>query len=68
MMQPVYEAVIGLEVHAQLSTNSKLFCGDSTQFGASPNTQVSPISLAHPGTLPRMNRKVIESLNADTIR
>ena len=55
-----YELVIGLEVHAQLMTNSKLFCSDSTSFGASPNTQISPISLAHPGTLPRMNKKVIE--------
>ncbi|MEO6455422.1 MAG: Asp-tRNA(Asn)/Glu-tRNA(Gln) amidotransferase subunit GatB [Ginsengibacter sp.] len=58
--QDKYEAVIGLEVHAQLLTKSKLFCGDSTQFGAAPNTQVSPISLAHPGTLPKMNKKVIE--------
>jgi aspartyl-tRNA(Asn)/glutamyl-tRNA(Gln) amidotransferase subunit B len=55
-----YELVIGLEVHAQLMTNSKLFCSDSTAFGAAPNTQVSPVSLAHPGTLPRMNKKVIE--------
>jgi len=48
-----YEVVIGLEVHAQLLTKSKLFSGDSIAFGAAPNTQVSPISLAHPGTLPR---------------
>ncbi len=54
-----YEAVIGLEVHAQLLTKSKLFCGDSTRFGALPNTHVSPISLAHPGTLPVMNKEVI---------
>ena len=47
-----YEAVIGLEVHAQLLTNSKLFCGDSIAFGAAPNTHVSPITLGHPGTLP----------------
>ena len=58
--QQKYEAVIGLEVHVQLLTKSKLFSGDSTQFGAAPNTQVSPISLAHPGTLPKMNKKVIE--------
>lgn len=58
--QNKYEAVIGLEVHAQLLTKSKLFCGDSTQFGAAPNTQVSAISLAHPGTLPKMNKKVVE--------
>jgi aspartyl-tRNA(Asn)/glutamyl-tRNA(Gln) amidotransferase subunit B len=55
-----YEAVIGLEVHAQLLTKSKLFCSDSTEFGAPPNTNVSPVSLAHPGTLPMMNRKAIE--------
>lgn len=55
-----YEAVIGLEVHAQLSTQSKLFCGDSTLFGSAPNTQVSPITLAHPGTLPKTNKKAIE--------
>ncbi|MFT3909945.1 MAG: Asp-tRNA(Asn)/Glu-tRNA(Gln) amidotransferase subunit GatB [Ferruginibacter sp.] len=55
-----YQVVIGLEVHAQLLTNSKLFCSDSTAFGAAPNTQVSPISLAHPGTLPKMNKKAIE--------
>ncbi|MBS1743399.1 MAG: Asp-tRNA(Asn)/Glu-tRNA(Gln) amidotransferase subunit GatB [Bacteroidetes bacterium] len=57
---PKYQVVIGLEVHAQLLTKSKLFCSDSTTFGAGPNTQVSPISLAHPGTLPVMNRKAIE--------
>ncbi len=54
-----YEAVIGLEVHTQLLTKSKLFCGDSTTFGSSPNTNISPISLAHPGTLPVMNKKAI---------
>ena len=46
-----YETVVGLEVHAQLLTQSKLFCGDSTAFGSEPNTQVRPITLAHPGTL-----------------
>ncbi|MEP6615204.1 MAG: Asp-tRNA(Asn)/Glu-tRNA(Gln) amidotransferase subunit GatB [Ginsengibacter sp.] len=55
-----YEAVIGLEVHVQLLTESKLFCSDSTQFGALPNTNVSPVSLAHPGTLPMMNRQAID--------
>lgn len=54
-----YEIVIGLEVHAQLLTKSKLFCGDSTVFGKEPNTQVSIVSLAHPGTLPKMNKEVI---------
>mgnify|MGYP005812494035 CR=1 FL=1 len=55
-----HEIVVGLEVHAQLLTQSKLFCGDSIAYGADPNTQVSPITLAHPGTLPKMNRKAIE--------
>ena len=55
-----YEVVIGLEVHTQLQTNSKLFCSDSAAFGGEPNTHISPISLAHPGTLPRMNKKAIE--------
>jgi aspartyl-tRNA(Asn)/glutamyl-tRNA(Gln) amidotransferase subunit B len=55
-----YEIVVGLEVHARLLTKSKLFCGDSTAFGAEPNTHVSPVTLAHPGTLPKMNRKAIE--------
>jgi len=55
-----YEVVVGLEVHARLLTQSKLFCGDSIAFGAGPNTHVSPITLGHPGTLPKMNRKAIE--------
>ena len=60
MKNDKYEVVIGMEVHAQLQTNSKLFCGDSASFGAAPNTHISPITLAHPGTLPRMNKKAIE--------
>ena len=55
-----YEAVIGLEIHAQLATNSKLFCGDATMFGAAPNTHISPITMGHPGTLPKTNAKAIE--------
>lgn len=55
-----YEAVIGLEVHAQLQTKTKLFCGDGILFGAAPNTQVSPITLGHPGTLPKTNTKAID--------
>jgi aspartyl-tRNA(Asn)/glutamyl-tRNA(Gln) amidotransferase subunit B len=58
--QDTYEIVVGLEVHAQLLTKSKLFCGDSIAYGSEPNTQVSPITLAHPGTLPKMNKKAIE--------
>jgi aspartyl-tRNA(Asn)/glutamyl-tRNA(Gln) amidotransferase subunit B len=60
MSESAYEIVVGLEVHAQLQTQSKLFCGDSIAFGAAPNTHVSPVTLAHPGTLPKMNKKAIE--------
>ena len=59
-MSVAYEAVIGLEIHVQLLTQSKAFCADSTAYGALPNTQVSPISLGHPGTLPRHNRQAVE--------
>lgn len=55
-----YETVIGLEVHAQLLTESKLFCSDSAAFGGAPNTHISAITMGHPGTLPRMNRKAAE--------
>lgn len=55
-----YEAVIGLEVHAQLKTKTKIFCGCSTKFGSSPNTNVCPICLGHPGSLPVLNKKVVE--------
>ncbi len=56
-----YEVVVGLEVHAQLSTHSKMYCGDSAEFGGAPNTHVSVISLGHPGTLPMVNETAIES-------
>ncbi|MBC7862906.1 MAG: Asp-tRNA(Asn)/Glu-tRNA(Gln) amidotransferase subunit GatB [Bacteroidia bacterium] len=55
-----YEAVIGLEVHIQLSTKSKMYCSDSTEYGALPNSLVSPISLGHPGTLPKVNKSAID--------
>lgn len=55
-----YETVIGLEVHAQLQTNSKIFAPDSTVFGSEANKQVSYITLGHPGTLPVLNEKVVE--------
>lgn len=55
-----FEPVIGLEVHAQLKTRSKIFCGCSTQFGAPPNTHVCPVCLGMPGVLPVLNRKVVE--------
>src|SRR5512140_2764291 len=58
MMQ--WEIVIGLEVHAQLSTSSKIFCGASTAFGAEPNTQADAVSLALPGVLPVLNKGAVE--------
>lgn len=59
-MNHTYETVIGLEVHVQLATHSKAFCGDDARFGGAPNTHVSTISLGHPGTLPQLNKKQIE--------
>jgi aspartyl-tRNA(Asn)/glutamyl-tRNA(Gln) amidotransferase subunit B len=56
----VYIPVIGLEIHAQLSTQSKMFASDSTRFGADPNTQISTITLGHPGILPKANKKAVE--------
>ncbi len=55
-----YETVIGLEIHVQLATRSKAFCTDDASFGGTPNTHTSVISLAHPGTLPRLNKKAVE--------
>ena len=55
-----YVPVIGLEVHAQLKTNSKIFCGCSTQFGAKPNAHTCPVCLGMPGVLPVLNRKVVD--------
>ena len=55
-----YEAIIGLEVHAQLLTETKIFCNCSTRFGAAPNSHTCPICLGMPGVLPVMNRKVVE--------
>jgi len=55
-----FETVIGLEVHAELSTNSKIFCGCPTEFGAPPNTHTCPICLGHPGVLPVLNRQAVE--------
>lgn len=55
-----YETVIGLEVHVELHTNSKIFCGCSTAFGAPPNTHTCPICLGHPGVLPVLNRQAVE--------
>jgi len=55
-----YEAVIGLEVHVELQTDSKIFCPSSTEFGSRHNSQVCPVCLGLPGTLPVLNRKVVE--------
>lgn len=55
-----YEVVIGLEVHAQMLTKTKAYSNDINEFGAIPNTNISVVSLGHPGTLPRMNKKTIE--------
>jgi aspartyl-tRNA(Asn)/glutamyl-tRNA(Gln) amidotransferase subunit B len=55
-----YEIVVGLEVHAQLLTRTKLFCGDSAGFGGEPNTHISPVTLGYPGSLPRLNRQAVE--------
>lgn len=55
-----YQAVIGLEIHAQLSTKSKSYAADSAMFGDLPNTNISPVTLGHPGTLPVLNEKTVE--------
>lgn len=59
-MNNKYEVVIGLEVHAQLMTQTKCFCGCSTRFGTPANTNVCPVCLGHPGVLPVLNKKVVE--------
>ncbi len=55
-----YEMVVGLEVHVELKTQTKIFCSCKTDFGAEPNTQTCPVCMGHPGTLPVLNRKVVE--------
>jgi aspartyl-tRNA(Asn)/glutamyl-tRNA(Gln) amidotransferase subunit B len=55
-----YEAVIGLEVHVQLVTNSKMYSNDSAEYGGLPNTHVSVVTLGHPGTLPKVNKRAVE--------
>ena len=60
MSREDYEVVIGLEIHAELATKTKIFCSCPTKFGGSPNTQTCPICMAMPGTLPVLNEKVVE--------
>ena len=60
LIREKYVAVIGLEVHAQLSTKSKVFSSDAIAFGASPNTNIGVVTLAYPGTLPKLNKKALE--------
>ena len=57
----LYETVIGLEIHVQLNTKSKAYCADVNEYGARPNSRVGVVSLGHPGTLPVVNRKVVEN-------
>ncbi len=59
-MSKQYETVIGLEVHVELATRTKIFCGCSTAFGAAPNTQTCPVCTGMPGTLPVLNKQVLE--------
>ena len=60
MAREDYEVVIGLEVHCELSTKTKIFCSCPTEFGGEPNTHCCPICMAMPGTLPVLNEKVVE--------
>ena len=69
-----YQTVVGLEVHVELATKTKIFCGCTTEFGGEPNTHVCPVCSGMPGVLPVLNKKVVEyavraglALNCDII-
>ena len=57
---PAYEATIGIEVHVQLTTKTKIFCSCANQISVEPNVNICPVCTGHPGTLPVLNKKVIE--------
>ena len=59
-MKKKYETVIGVEVHVELKTKSKIFCGCTTEFGGDSNTHVCPVCLGMPGSLPVLNKQVVE--------
>ena len=58
-----FESVIGLEVHAELLTKTKIYCGCTTEFGGKSNTHVCPVCLGLPGSLPQLNKHVVELWN-----
>ena len=60
MMEKQYETVIGLEVHVELASATKIFCGCSTKFGGAPNTHTCPVCTGMPGSLPVLNKQVVE--------
>mgnify|MGYP000206947923 CR=1 FL=1 len=64
-MSKQYETVIGLEVHVELATRTKIFCGCSTAFGGAPNTHTCPVCTGQPGALPVLNRAVVETMHTE---